>query len=268
MQQTQKIAAAGITFRAQQTSEQPRAVFLHGFGGDLHTWDLLWPEVANNLSALRYDLRGFGQSIDRRASPFRHADDLVAILNAIHIDKIDIIGISMGGAVALNFALEYPERVRNLILISPGIVAWEWSDSWRALWRAITTKARAGDMDAARQLWWQHPLFETARANAIAAPQLFESIQRFAGTQWIRNYEKESLPDVERLYMLKARTLLLTGARDFEDFRLIADLIEASAPNITRVDWPDHGHLLNLENPSRCAREIISFLESSSHAND
>lgn len=259
MDRTLTIDAAGMQFHAQQSGEQPRAIFLHGFGGDLHTWDAMWPTLENHLPSLRYDLRGFGRSIDPSASSFHHADDLLAIMDAINVEQCDLIGVSMGGAVALNFALSYPDRVRKLILISPGVVAWEWSEAWRKLWRAITSKAREGDMDSARELWWQHPLFATTRASE-AGPLLRESIQRFSGAQWIRDYEKGALPDIERLHALSADTLLLSGQRDFEDFRLIADLIEASAPNITRIDWADGGHLLNLENPEGCAREILSFI--------
>lgn len=261
MEQARTIHAAGVNFYARQTSEQPRAIFLHGFGGDLHTWDSLWQALGNNLAALRYDLRGFGRSIDNSASPFHHADDLLAVLNAINVEQIDVVGVSMGGAVALNFALSHPERVRKLILISPGMVGWEWSGAWRALWQGIIDKARSGDMDDARQLWFEHPLFATTRASAAGA-LLRESIQHFSGAQWIRNDEKENFPDIERLHAHDTRTLLLTGGRDFEDFRLIADVIEATAPNTIRIDWPDYGHLLNLENPVGCAREILSFIGS------
>ncbi len=260
--QTMTIDAAGIAFHAQAMGEHPRTIFLHGLGGDgLHSWDGVWSALGNELPALRYDLRGFGQSIDSNHAPFRHTDDLLAIMDAIELAQCNVIGVSMGGSIALNFALDHPGRVRNLILISPGMMAWEWSDAWRALWQRIADKARSGDMDGARELWWQHPLFATTRASG-AASLLHESIRQFSGAQWIQNYEKDALPDVERLHGLNVRTLLLTGQRDFEDFRLIADLIEAIAPNLTRIDWPDRGHLLNLESPSDCAREIISFLDT------
>ncbi len=132
------INAAGIGFHARQLGAQPRAVFLHGFGGDLHTWDSMWPLLDDELPALRYDQRGFGQSVESSQPLFSHADDLLAILGALNIERCDLVGVSMGGAIALNFALDHPERVQKLILISPGMVAWEWSDAWRALWRAIT----------------------------------------------------------------------------------------------------------------------------------
>jgi pimeloyl-ACP methyl ester carboxylesterase len=127
------------------------------------------------------------------------------------------------------------------------------------LWREITAKARAGAMDEARQLWWQHPLFATTRSGAASAA-LYQSIMAYSGAQWVHDNQKLMLPDVERLHALQARTLLLTGGRDLEDFRLIADVIEASAPDVTRTDWPAYGHLLPLEDPAGCVREICSFL--------
>lgn len=261
MEKILKINAAGIEFFSRQVGTQARAIFLHGFGGDLHTWDGVWSALGEALPSLRYDLRGFGQSVDNSAEPFNHADDLLAILNAINIERCDLIGVSMGGAVALNFALDYPQRVRNLILISPGLVAWDWSAAWKALWRPIVANARVGAMDEARELWWQHPLFASTR-NCDAGHALFESIMRYSGAQWICDNHQLMLPDVERLHTLQARTLLLTGGRDVEDFRLIADLIEASATDLKRIDWPDCGHLLHLENAKDCARKILAFINS------
>ena len=67
-------------------------------------------------------------------------------------------------------------------------------------------------------------------------------------------------PDVERLYRLQARTLLLTGGRDLADFRLIAAVLEASVKDLVRVEIPECGHLLQLEQPGECARRILPFL--------
>ena len=83
---------------------------------------------------------------------------------------------------------------------------------------------------------------------------------RFPGEQWIEDRHEPKLPDVERLHLLATRTLLLTGGRDLEDFRLIADLIEASASNVQRIDDPVRGHLVHLEDPEGCARRISAFL--------
>jgi len=257
------ISTPNVDFRVSRQGAHPSAVFVHGFGDDLHSWDSLWSALDENLgenfTALRYDLRGFGSSVCRQQVPFRHADDLLTVLDASAIDRCDLIGVSMGGSIVLNFTLDHPERVRNLVLISPHPVAWEWSQSWLELLQPIVACARAGALDEARRLWWEHPLFSTTRASA-AGPALFESIMRFHGEQWVHDHHELMLPDVERLHLLTTRTLLLTGGRDLEDFRLIADLIEASSDQVRRIDDPARGHLLHLEDPAGCAMRIGAFL--------
>lgn len=252
------IEAAGVAFHARQRGDDPRLLFLHGFGGDLQTWDRLWAALPDSLSALRYDLRGFGRSKQGDEQPFSHADDLGALLDTLQLAQVDLVGVSMGGSIALDFALDHPQRVRRLVLISPGLVAWEWSPAWRALWRPIIAAARAGDMAGARRLWWHHPLFETTR-NSDAGDELFAAIQRFPGAQWLRDNERPHLPDVERLHLLRVPTLLLTGDRDFEDFRVIAELLTTN-DCVTRIDYAGFGHLLQLEHAAECARQIGRFL--------
>ena len=248
-----------VDFYAQQRGDHAEAVFLHGFGDDLSTWDRLWSAWEGELSALRYDLRGFGQSTCKGEEPFSHGEDLLAIMDHCQIDRCDLYGVSMGGSVALNFALDHPERVNRLILISPGIVAWEWSTEWSAMWRPILALAQEGKMDQARQLWWQHPLFATTR-ESVAAEELHDSIMRYSGKQWIRDNERAALPDVDRLYRLNVPTLLLTGGCDVEEFRTIASLIEAGAPGVTRVDLPGLGHLPHIEDAVLTASCIADFL--------
>lgn len=259
MEEISTIRAAGVDFHAQQRGARPRSVFLHGFAGDLHTWDLLWSQLGSAGAALRYDLRGYGQTACESDLPYCHADDLLAILDTLELDAVDLVGVSMGGSIALNFAIDHPERVRSLVLISPSLVAWEWSEGWQKLWQPVVELARLGRMDEARHLWWQHPLFATTR-DCAAGPALFESFMRFSGSQWISDSHRPMLPDVERLHTLKPRALLITGARDLEDFRLIAELIEASVSDLVRTELPDSGHLLHLENPAECAGHIARFL--------
>lgn len=256
------IPAAGIEFQARRRGEVPEAIFLHGFGGDLHTWDRLWSAPGWTLPALRYDLRGFGRTGDTPGQGFSHTSDLHAIVEELGGGPVDLVGVSMGGSIAVNFSLDYPAMVRRLVLISPALVAWEWSEEWRALWRPIVDRARSGNLDGARDLWWQHPLFASTR-DSPAGPELHSAIQRFAGRQWIADEEWPRMPDVERLHRLEPPTLLLTGELDLADFRLIAALLEGAAPDLRRIDYRGTGHMVHLERAAESAQEIEAFLVDS-----
>lgn len=256
---TREIRAAGIHFHARQRGAEPAVLFLHGFAADLRTWDGVWAHLDNDRCLLRYDLRGFGLTPQGAGGPFSHSDDLLALLDAAGLDRVDLVGVSMGGATCVNFALDHPGRVRRLVLVSPALVAWEWSPPWRALWRSVVDKAASGDLDGARRMWWQHPLFETTRTGP-GGVELLDSIQRYSGAHWHLDEQVQALPDVERIHLLRAPTLLLTGSRDLPDFRLIADVIDAAAGDVRRVDYAGRGHLLHLEAPDACAADVDGFL--------
>ncbi|MET0239647.1 MAG: alpha/beta hydrolase [Sphingobium sp.] len=250
----------GVHLHGNCRGPLPSAIFLHGFGGARSGWDYVWDRLASDIGAIRYDLRGFGESIGETDDSFSHADDLLALMDAEGLESADLVGISMGGSVAVNFALDYPDRVRRLVLISTGLMGWDWSPEWRALWRPLVALARAGDMDGARQLWAAHPLFATTRADPDAAALLQASIDRYSGAQWVEDRQRSTLPDLDRLPSLIVPTLLLSGAHDLADFRLIADMIAGSVPKVRRIDLPRQGHMLTLEAPDACADAIETFL--------
>lgn len=236
----------------------PSTILLHGFGGDLRTWDRLWPLLPAGRGYIRYDLRGFGESVAHTDSAFHHADDLLELMDALRIERCDLVGFSMGGSIAVNFALARPDRVHSLGLLSPTLTAWKWSDEWRALWRPIVAAARSGDMAQARDLWLAHPLFATTRASD-AEGLLRDEIAQYAGGQWIDDRQAPAVPDSGRLHALVAPVLLLTGAHDFADFRRVAELIQAGAPNVSRHDANNFGHMLHLEAPGWCSDMLTAF---------
>lgn len=104
----------------RQAGTGPVALFIHGFPLD----SSMWIDQMADLSAIRRciapDLRGFGRSAPVTGAPLtmeQHADDLAAILDLVSAEAADIIGLSMGGYVAMAFAERYPDRMRSLALI-------------------------------------------------------------------------------------------------------------------------------------------------------
>lgn len=251
------VAVEGATICGETRGESPALVLLHGLGGSRATWDRVVAALPPDLALLRYDLRGFGASSMDEEVEFSHADDLLAVLDSQGIGKATVVGLSLGGATAINFAIGHPERVERLIVVSPALVGWEWSEEWRERWRAISRAARGGDMAEARRLWWEHPLFETTRASD-AADELRRSIDAYSGRVWVKDPQRRAMPDVERLHLVEAPALLLTGELDLPDFRLIADLLEASVPGIARADFEGAGHMLPLERAEEVAAALFS----------
>ena len=168
----------------------------------------------------------------------------------------------MGGATALSLALDRPDLVFGLVLISPSLGGWDWSDEWNTYWDRIVAAACGGDMAYAKQLWAAHPMFAASLETPGVADAFHAAVERFAGRQWITDPKSPSPPDVERLHGLQPPTLLLSGGRDAPDLQLIADIIETAAPDVRRIHAPEAGHLLHQENPDECAAQIAAFLDS------
>jgi 2-succinyl-6-hydroxy-2,4-cyclohexadiene-1-carboxylate synthase len=235
-------------------------VLVHGFGGSRRDWEPVVRALPAGVPIVAYDQRGFGASAGAAGHAFSHADDLIAMLDALKIAQVDLCGVSLGGATVLGAALAAPKRVRRLVLVSPMLAGWSWSADWIAQWKEIGRAARAGDTAGARALWFDHPLFASVRAGPQAGV-LAQAIADYSGRQWVQDDQRAELPMVEQLHTLTAPTLLLTGGRDLPDFRLMADLIEGATSQVHRIDYADAGHMLTLERPGAIAGAIAAFLQ-------
>lgn len=237
-------------------------VLVHGFGGSRHDWLPVIDALPADLAVIAYDQRGFGESVAEQGAAFSHGNDLVALLDALELPRVDLCGLSLGGATVIAAALAASDRVRRLALVSPMLAGWSWTDAWVERWKAIGRAARSGDMALARALWWDHPLFAPVRTTAHAE-LLHRSIAVFAGRQWIEDDQRPAMPMVDDLHRLTLPTLLLTGALDLPDFRLMADLVAGAAPSVTRIDYQGAGHMLPLERTGAVSAAIADFLQQS-----
>lgn len=139
----------------------PPIVLLHGFTLDHSIWDGQMDAFAASHQVIRYDLRGFGQSPPPSA-PYAHVDDLKALLDYLGLARAAILGLSMGGGIAIDFALACPELTRTLIPVDSVLDGYRWSREGRATRRAAAALARGGDLDGARETWLADPFFAPA----------------------------------------------------------------------------------------------------------
>jgi pimeloyl-ACP methyl ester carboxylesterase len=121
---TSYITVAGITLRVRDTGPRgaPAVILLHGFGSSLDTWDPWARVLSERYRVIRFDLPGFGLTgpdPEQNYSDRRTIEILAALMDRLDLARASLIGNSLGGKIAWNFAVADPDRVDKLVLISP-----------------------------------------------------------------------------------------------------------------------------------------------------
>ena len=241
----------------------PPVVLLHGLGLARAVFDPLLPALAARFRVIRLDLAGHGAS-PAPAGPHAHHEDVRATLDALGLDRVDVVGLSLGGAAAVDLALAHPGRVRRLALLAPALTGWAWSDVWVAAFRTVRAVGRLDGARAALEAWHAHPLFATARAHPAAARALEAMVFADDGRRWVARDIAVPLepPAAGRLSELAASTHVFVGECDLPDFRAIAETMATHVPAIRLLVVPDAGHLLPLEAPGATAHGLVAALSA------
>ena len=107
--------------RYEHTGDGQPVVLIQGANLPMEMWDAQVEYFAPQFHVVRYDVRGFGGSAPRDQVPYQSHSDLLALLDHLRIERAHLVGLSLGGRIAVDFALTYPNRVRSLVLAGPGL---------------------------------------------------------------------------------------------------------------------------------------------------
>ena len=233
-------------------------VLIHGMSFDQSMWDPQFPVLAARLRTVRYDLRGFGSS-SAPVTAQGHVEDLLALLDALTIDRAHLVGLSLGANIALATAAFHPDRVRSVVLASPGLPGYPWTTP-RPPDEAAAVARRAG-IAAAKEWWLGHAVFRSAVRYPAARAHLADMVRRWPAYQWAGGPATPPLPSLTgRLAALRVPALVMNGALDVPGYREIASVLHREIPGARRQEFPDAGHLLNLERPARFNEDVLGFL--------
>ena len=239
----------------------PSFVFIHGFGLDRRLWEPQFAHLAGRADLLRYDCRGFGESSGALEGDYRHGADLVALLDHQGIERATLVGMSMGGQIALETAVLHPERVERLILIDSFLADFEFSEAWQGMWRALRQLARSQGLEAAKETWREGMLFSMEDRFPPAAEALRAMMDDWSG--WHlghpEHYPYRSIS--HRLAEIAVPALVAVGELDLPDFHAIAKRIAASVPRAQHAVIPLAGHVPSLETPQAFHRAVDAFLD-------
>jgi pimeloyl-ACP methyl ester carboxylesterase len=271
-----EVVAGGTTLVGDRWSgAAPTIVLLHAGVCDRRCWR----EVGARLGAagrdvVAYDRRGFGE-VPPALEPFRHVDDLRAVLDAVSPDAPAwLVGSSMGGGVALDAALEAPERVAGLVLLAPTISG-EADPSDEAyiaatggLAEAIDAAWSAGALEDCNRLevrlWLDGPAEREGRVSGAARELALEMNRVVIANQ--RNVIASGEPEIgssgldaaSRAHEIAVPAIVACGELDVPiKLRSSAELAD-TLPNASYRILPGRAHLPYLEAPEEVAALILA----------
>ncbi len=238
-------------------------VLVHGFTLDTRMWDDQFTPLAQRFRVIRYDMRGFGKSAVPTEQAYSHVNDLKALLDRLDVHQAHLVGLSKGGAVALDFALTYPQHARSLVLIDTVLGGFHWSAEGSARDGLVWQRAREGGIPAAKKSWLAHPLFAPALRQPAVAARLTQILNDYSGWHFVHHNPEQGIepPAAQRLVELKLPVLALAGAQDTPDFLQITELICQQLPQARRAILPGVGHMANMEAPEATAAALLAFLD-------
>lgn len=256
-----KVSANGASIHYAVDGHGPWLTLAHPLGADLTVWDDIVPDLAAHFRVLRYDSRGHGQS-DVPRGPYtveQLAADATALLSSLEITTTHFVGISMGGAVAQQVALDAPERIASLTLIDT-TAGYDEADAKLFLERAVQAREKGMKVlaDGTLGRWLgedfrkRHPA-QAERIRALVAgahPEGFAASCEALATFDVRT----RLPEIE------APTLVLVGENDPSTPPAVAQRIASGIPNARLTVIPDAAHLSIVEQKQLVTNALATFL--------
>jgi 3-oxoadipate enol-lactonase len=227
----------------------PVLVLLHEGVGDSRMWDPLWPALTDRFRAIRYDVRGYGRS-PAPTERYVLRDDLRTVLAYFGITEAHFAGCSMGGATAVDFALDDPDRVSSLVLLSTGISGYPWPEDpeVQARYSALEEAAdEDGLVELCLEMW------------AGSGPDLFVAeLARSAVRAWAYDqFEQQAESALERLGELRPPAVLLVGDKDNPALIACVEQAAARIPGCELIRMPGVDHYPTVRDPRLVLETIL-----------
>jgi len=255
----------GASFKYEVQGGGPALVLLHAGIADMRMWDSQIDAFAKHFQVVRYDMSGFGETAPVDGA-FSHRSDLSALLSHLGIPSAHLLGCSMGGKTAIDFAIEYPEKVRSLVSVgaSPGGLEFEGEPS--AAWKEAVQAFKAGDLERTSEwevvVWVDGPHRSPGEVDP-AVRQLVYEMNLIALKNEAKELGEEQAmdpPAINRLEQVRSRVQIIVGDLDDPEILQAAEIVAAGIPGTKITTIEGTAHLPNMEEPERFNQIVVEFL--------
>jgi len=240
--------------------DKPGIVFINPLGGDYRVWDRVVPEFMNDYSIVRYDQRGHGLS-DCPPGPYSlrdFASDLAGLLAYLDLEEVYIVAVSIGGMIALEFAIHHPEKVKGMVLGDTAAKIGELK-YWQERINAIQANGIGSVSEAVLSRWFSpsykenHPEDYTGYHHMLTRMPVegYTASCAALGSGDLRE-------DVKKI---QTRTLVVCGEEDSATPPDLVRTLSDALPNSRFELIKDCGHNPSIERPLKMAHIIKEFIQ-------
>lgn len=243
-------------------------VLIHAGIANLRMWDEQVAALRDAYRVIRYDTRGFGRTETQDVS-FSNRADIAALLDQLGEESAHIVGISRAGSIALDFALESPERVRSLVVANGGVSGYESPDDDYSLFEQAEKWEEAKAWEPLAE--WETDFW----VNGLGQPKDRVALEiRDRVHEWIlTNYEADKVggrplvldpPAAGRLAELRAALLVMIGTVDEAGTQSAMRYLAENVPGARLEIFEGAAHMVNMEQPERFNRLLREFVDEHS----
>ena len=253
-----------VHYAVDGVRDRPVVMLANSLGTSFHMWDQQIAALARSHRVLRYDMRGHGltdttASHDAGAATVeRLAADAIALLDALRIERVDFVGLSIGGMVGQRLAAEYPDRVDSLAICATGSRIGT-AAGWNERIETVRRDGIAAIAGAGMERWF------SARSRA-SCPELVRGFANMLTRTPVDGYVEGCLAvrdadlraDDARI---RCRTLILAGAEDLVTTPAMGAEMRDTIPNAELIVFENAAHMLCAEQPDATDAALLAFLE-------
>jgi len=242
-------------------------LLIQGLGYPSGMWFLQIPPLSRHFRTIVFDNRGVGKTDkpDEMYSVPLMASDAAGLLGALGIQKTHVVGVSLGGYIAQELTLEYPNLVDRLVLLSTSCGGPKYAQLTMAFWGEVAALAGLPPQEIIRQ----GMALSTTGEFYLANPDLIDrSVSlRMEKLQPLHAFTRQSEAAMKfdsnhRAHLIRHPTLILAGAQDRVMPIILTEELAKKIPNAQLKVFPDAAHLLFLEKAQAVNQAIVEFLIS------